>query len=181
MQLQSLRHLYVTDAPVTFEAAAPPSLAAPSLLASRVPTVLLPEQASDLTVLLTALQTGLQQLPALRQLLMYMGLAMCAFSARQGLVEEVADLDHVLMEAGEALLQALPAVRVRLFRPCLPSSMAPNASMLQVVTLPGLLQSAYRGHGVGRIPAAGGSTAAAAVGQATDAAGFDDLQPEYMI
>jgi hypothetical protein len=186
-QLRSLRHLYVTDTPSTFEATAPASSVAPPSRLCRVPCVLLPEQAVELTALLTALQTGLQQLPALRQLLFHMGLPMCATSARPGLVGEVPDFEHVWMEAGEVLLQALPAVRVRQFRPSSPSLAAPGVlSMLQAVTLPEpvhglrLLQSADEDHGVGdRAAAAAGSTPA--VGQATGAAEVDGMEPEYMV
>jgi hypothetical protein len=134
-QLLNLRHLYVVNAPISFAAASPPTPAAPPGLAARIPSVGLPlHEPQSMRRLLSALQAGLQQLPALRQLLSYMGPV-------TPLVEVPADdadaLGDVWMDAGEALLQALPAVRVREFRPSihLPRSVQ-DAAAVQVVNLP---------------------------------------------
>jgi hypothetical protein len=169
VQLLNLRHLYVVNAPISFAGASPPTPITPPGLAARIPSVGLPlHEPQAMRKLLTALQAGLQRLPALRQLLSYMGPVTPLVEVQ---VEDQDALGDVWMDAGEALLQALPAVRVREFRPSihLPRSVQ-DAAAVQVVTLPQEpdveFDAAADGSGTGALqldqPASAAAAAAAA-------------------
>lgn len=133
-QLLNLRHLYVVNVPISFSAAAPPHPTTPPALAARIPSVGLPlHDTGTITRMLSGLQAGLQLLPGLRQLLLYLG----PVTPLVELPDNADMVGDVWMETGEALLQALPAVRVRTFRPSihLPRSVQ-AAAAVQEVTLP---------------------------------------------
>jgi hypothetical protein len=110
-QLLNLRHLYVVNRPAAFSAAFPsvkehrPGEGVTCLPLHHRPSV---------AALLARLQAGLQQLPALRQLLLYLG---HVAKQQQDLPDECRD--ELWTEAGERLLEGMPACRVKHYKPSL--------------------------------------------------------------
>lgn len=121
-QLLNLRHLYVVNRPTAFTTAQPSSK---DHNKGEAATVLPLHDKPAVESLLLQLQQGVQQLPALRQLLLYMG----QLTKQQ---PELPDYCHeAWAEAGERLLECMPACRVRLYPPvvnCLSSYPLPDCS-----------------------------------------------------
>ncbi|WIA09742.1 hypothetical protein OEZ85_009121 [Tetradesmus obliquus] len=110
-QLLNLRHLYVANRPAAFSAAFP---SVKELRPGEAVTCLPLHHRPSVAALLAQLQAGLQQLPALRQLLLYLG----------HVAKQQSDLpdscgDELWTEAGERLLEVMPACRVKHYKPSL--------------------------------------------------------------
>lgn len=107
-QLLNLRHLFVVNRPAAFNAAFP---SVKERREGEAVTSLPLHHRPSMQALLVQLQAGLQQLPALRQLLLYMG----------HVAKEHPDLPDVCAdvwtEAGERLLEVMPACKVKHYKP----------------------------------------------------------------
>jgi hypothetical protein len=110
-QLLNLRHLYVVNRPAAFNAAFP---SVKELRPGEAVTCLPLHHRPSVAALLAQLQAGVQQLPALRQLLLYLG-----HVAKQQPDLPDACGDDLWTEAGERLLEVMPACRVKHYKPSL--------------------------------------------------------------
>jgi hypothetical protein len=108
-QLLNLRHLYVVNRPAAFGAAFP---SVKEHRPGESVTCLPLHHRPSMEALLAQLQAGLQQLPALRQLLLYLG---HVARERPDLCDACADATWT--DAGEQLLEVMPACRVKHYKP----------------------------------------------------------------
>jgi hypothetical protein len=147
-QLLNLRHLYIVNRPATFGAAFP---SVKEHRPGEAVTCLPLHHRPSMAALLEQLQAGLQQLPALRQLLLYLG---HVARERPDLADACADATWT--DTGEQLLEVMPACRVKHYKPNLLSVGGGETAGLVPVVMEDVAGAAAAGSG-------GGAAAAAAV------------------
>jgi hypothetical protein len=145
-QLINLRHLYIVNRPAAFGAAFP---SVKEHRPGEAVTCLPLHHQPSMAALLTQLQAGLQQLPALRQLLLYLG---HVARERPDLVDACADATWT--DAGEQLLEVMPACRVKHYKPSIVAVGGGDTAGLVPVAVEEDTGAAAGGGGVGGGPAA---------------------------